>query len=403
MDNFKVAAYLRLSKEEFGNEKESNSITNQKLIIDNYLKEHKEYKLIDYYVDDGYSGTDFDRPEFQRMLEDIKNKKIDVIIIKDLSRLGRNYIETGNFVEVVFPAMGVFVISVDENYEMDSSDYYSSDYVSLKNLFNDMYAKDISKKVRSSLIVKKYNGEFVGKLAPYGYIKDSKDKHKFLIDKNISHIIKKIFDMILEGKSRREVADFLNNNDILTPSEYLKINTDKDTTIMKKWNPEMVNAILRNENYTGTLFQGKKRKLNYRIDKKIQLDKENWIVTENHHEAIISKEDFDKVQDILDRKSKVNKDGSIDILSGILKCKCCGSNMIKRTSKGKVYYYCSNYYRKKNCENNKSTSKSILDEFIKKELNITDITRLNIDNNINYISVVSNNEIEIIKKNGSDK
>lgn len=177
MDNFKVAAYLRLSKEEFGNEKESN----QKLIIDNSLKEHKEYKLIDYYVDDGYSGTDFDRPEFQGMLEDIKNKKIDVIIIKDLSRLARNYIETGNFVEVVFPAMGVSVISVDENYAMDSSDYYSSDYVSLKNLFNDMYAKDISKKVRSSLIVKKYNGEFVDKLAPYGYI-------KLNIDNNINYI-----------------------------------------------------------------------------------------------------------------------------------------------------------------------------------------------------------------------
>ncbi len=198
------------------------------------------------------------------------------------------------------------------------------------------------------------------------------------------------------GKSRRQVADFLNDNDILTPSEYLKINTDKDTTIMKKWNPEMVNSILRNENYTGTLFQGKKRKLNYRIDKKIKLAKENWIVTENHHEAIISKEDFDKVQEILDRKSKVNKEGSIDELSGILKCKYCGSNMIKRTSKGKVYYYCSNYYRKKNCENNKSTSKSVLKEFIKKELNITEITRLNINNNIKYIRVFSNNEIKIV-------
>ena len=160
---YKVAAYLRLSKEEYSNEKESNSITNQKLIIDNYLKEHREYKLIDYYIDDGYSGTNFDRPEFQRILEDIKNKKIDVILIKDLSRLGRNYIETGNFVEVVFPAMGVSVISVDKNYEIDSSDYYSDDYLALKNLFNDMYAKDISKKVRSSLIVKKQNGEFVGK------------------------------------------------------------------------------------------------------------------------------------------------------------------------------------------------------------------------------------------------
>ncbi len=349
------------------------------------------------------SGTNFDRPEFQRMLEDINNKKINVIIIKDLARLGRNYIETGNFIEVIFPAMGVSVISVDENCEIDSSDYYSDDYLPLKNLFNDTYAKDISKKVRSSLIVKKYNGEFVGKLAPYGYIKDPKDKHKFLIYKNLSHIIKKIFNMILNGKSRREVAAFLNDNDILTPSEYLKINTYKDTTIMKKLNPEMVNSILRNENYTGTLFQGKKRKLNYRIDKKVKLDKENWIVTENHHEAIVSKEDFDKVQDILDRKSKVNKDGSIDILSGILKCKCCGSNMIKRISKCKVYYYCSNYYRKKNCINNKSTSKSTVEEFIKKELNIIEITRLNIDNNIKYISVFSNNEIEIIKKNGSDK
>ena len=403
MQRFNVAAYLRLSKEEFSNEKESNSITNQKLIIDNYLKEHKEYLLVDYYIDDGYSGTSFNRPEFQRMLEDIKNKKIDVIVIKDLSRLGRNYIETGNFIEVIFPTMGVSVISVDENCEIDSSDYYGDDYLPLKNLFNDMYAKDISKKVRSSLIVKKYNGEFTGKLAPYGYIKDPKDKHKFLIDKNVSHIIKKIFDMILDGKSRRQVADFLNDNDILTPSEYLKINTDKDTTIMKKWNPEMVNLILRNENYTGTLFQGKKRKLNYRIDKKIKLDKANWIVTENHHEAIISKEGFDKVQEILDRKSKVNKDGSIDILSGILKCKCCGSNMIKRTSKGKVYYYCSNYYRTKKCENNKSTLKSIVEEFIKKELNINEITRLNINNNIKYINVISRDEIEIIKKDGSDK
>ena len=403
MKLFNAGAYLRLSKEEYNNEKESNSITNQRQIIDNYVKEHKEYKLVDYYVDDGYSGTNFDRPEFQRMLEDIKNKKIDVIIIKDLSRLGRNYIETGNFVEVVFPAMGVSVISVDENYEMDSLDYYGSDYVPLKNLFNDMYAKDISKKVRSSLIVKKHNGEFVGKLAPYGYIKDQKDKHKFLIDKNVSHIIKKIFDMILDGKSRKEVADFLNQNDILTPSEYLNINTNKDVTVMKKWNSEMVNSILRNENYTGTLFQGKKRKLNYRVNKKINIDKENWIVTENHHEAIINKEKFDKVQDILDRQTKVNKDGSIDILSGFLKCKCCGSNMLKRSSKGKVYYYCSNYYRTKNCENNKSISKSILEEYIKKELNITEVTRLNINNNIKYINVVSNYEIEIVKVNGRGK
>ena len=232
-----------------------------------------------------------------------------------------------------------------------------------------MYAKDISKKVRSSLIVKKYNGEFVGKLAPYGYIKDPKDKHKFLIDKNVSHIIIKIFNMILDGKSRKEVSEFLNQNDILTPSEYLKINTNKDVTVMKKWNPEMVNSILRNENYTGTLFQGKKRKLNYRVDKKINIDKENWIVTENHHEPIISKEKFDIVQDILDRQAKVNKDGSIDILSGFLKCKCCNNGMKKRKSKDKIYYYCANYYRNKICENNRCISERGLIEIIKRKLN----------------------------------
>lgn len=395
MDYFKVAAYLRLSKEEYNNEKESNSITNQRQIIDNYLKEHKEYRLVDYYVDDGYSGTNFDRPEFQRMLENIKNKKIDVIIIKDLSRLGRNYIETSNFVEVVFATMGVSVISVDENYEIDSSDYYGSDYVPLKNLFNDMYAKDISKKVRSSLIVKKHNGEFVGKLAPYGYIKDPKDKHKFLIDKNVSNIIVKIFDMILEGKSRREVADFLNQNDTLTPSEDLNINTNKDVTVMKKWNSEMVNSILRNENYTGTLFQGKKRKLNYRVNKKINIDKEDWIVTENHHKAIISKEKFDKVQDILDRQAKVNKDGSINIFSGFLKCECCNNGMIKRKSKDKVYFYCSNYYRNKTCENNKSMSENRLIEIIKEKLNLTDNTRLELENKVKYIYIDKDKNVKI--------
>ena len=157
----------------------------------------------------------------------------------------------------------------------------------------------------------------------------------------------------------------------------------------------MVNSILRNENYTGTLFQGKKRKLNYRVDKKINIDKENWIVTENHHEAIINKEKFDKVQDILDRQTKVNKDGSIDLLSGFLKCKCCGSNMVKRSSKGKVYYYCSNYYRKKSCENNKSVSRSILDELIKKELNITDITRLELENKVKYIYIDKDKNVKI--------
>ena len=394
MNKYKVAAYLRLSKEEFSNEKESNSITNQKLIINNYLKEHREHKLVDYYIDDGYSGTNFDRPEFQRMLGDIKNKKIDAILIKDLSRLGRNYIETGNFVEVVFPAMGVSVISVDENYEIDSSDYYGNDYVTLKNLFNDLYAKDISKKVRSSLIVKKQNGEFVGKLAPYGYIKDLKDKHKFVVDKNVSHIIKKIFDMILDGKSRRQVADFLNDNDILTPSEYLNINTNEGISMVKKWNPEMVNTILKNENYTGTLFQGKRRKLNYRVNKQIRLDKENWIITPNHHEAIISKEKFDKVQDILNNYvTRTNRKGNLDTLSGFLKCGDCKGQMHLKKGKNKSYYYCTNYFNKK-CTSH-SIEKTKLEEMILEKLKLNKITRSYLYESVKTIYINDDKTISI--------
>lgn len=240
----KVVAYLRLSKEEYSNEKESNSITNQRQIIANYLKEHREYKLVDYYIDDGYSGTNFDRPEFQRMLEDIKNK-------------------------------------------------------------------------------------------------------------------------------------------------------NKDVSVMKKWNPEMVNTILKNENYTGTLLQGKRRKLNYRVNKQIQLEKENWIITSNHHEAIISKEKFDKVQDILNRQAKVNKDGSIGILSGFLKCKCCGGNMIKRTSKERIYYYCSNYYRNKTCENNESISENKLIEIINEKLNLSNITRLELENKVKCIYIDKKKNVKI--------
>lgn len=326
MQKNKVAAYLRLSKEEFNCEIKSNSIINQRRMIDDYLLEHEEYKLVDCYIDDGYSGTNFNRTEFQRIIKEIKEKEIKVIVVKDLSRFGRNYIETGNYLEVILPAMGVSVISINENCEIDSSSYYGSDYVPLKSLLNDMYAKDISKKVRSSLIVKKRNGEFIGKLAPYGYIKDPKDKHKFIIDKNVSKIIIKMFNMVLDGKSRKEISDYLNKKEIMTPSEYLKISTDKDIKVLKKWNSEMVNRILRNENYTGTLFQGKKRKLNYRVNKKIKVDKEDWIVTENHHEAIIVKEKFDKVQEILDNYfTRANRNGNLEILSGFIKCSDCKS------------------------------------------------------------------------------
>ena len=242
--------------------------------------------------------------------------------------------------------------------------------------------------------MKKYNGEFTGKLAPYGYIKDPKDKHKFLIDKNVSHIIKKIFDMILDGKSRRQVADFLNDNDILTPSEYLNINTNEGISMVKKWNPEMVNTILKNENYTGTLFQGKRRKLNYRVNKQIRLDKENWIITPNHHEAIISKEKFDKVQDILNNYvTRTNRKGNLDTLSGFLKCGDCKGQMHLKKGKNKSYYYCTNYFNKK-CTSH-SIEKTKLEEMILEKLKLNKITRSYLYESVKTIYINDDKTISI--------
>lgn len=221
MQKYKVGAYLRLSKEEFNNEKESNSITNQKLIIDNYLKEHKEYKLVDYYIDDGYSGTTFDRPQYKRMLKDIVEGKVNTIIVKDLSRFGRNHIESDNYIENILPGYNVrFISIIDEIDSFKNPKSVSIIEIPLKNLMNDEYARDISEKVKSTLRIKQLNGEFIGVTAPYGYLKNSKDKHKFIIDKEASYVVKKIFNMILLGNSRKEIAEHLNSKNILTPSLY---------------------------------------------------------------------------------------------------------------------------------------------------------------------------------------
>lgn len=189
---------------------------------------------------------------------------------------------------------------------------------------NDCYAREISEKVKSILKVKQQNSDFIGTFAPYGYLKDPKDKHKLIIDKDSSIIVRKIFDMILLGKSRKEIADFLNNNNVLTSS-------------------------LRNETYTGTLIQNIKAKPSYKNNKLIDVNKDDWIKTENHHEALISKDKFDEVQQILDRKIKVNKNNEIDLFSGYLKCFRCGGHLIIRKNKNQVYYYCSAYIKDKNC------------------------------------------------------
>lgn len=323
MQKFKTAGYIRLSKEDKIKD-ESNSVTNQKLIITSFVEKNEDLELIDFYIDDGYSGTTFDRPEYKRMFKDIVEGKVNTIIVKDLSRFGRNYIESDNYLENILPGYNVrFISIIDDIDSLKNPKSVSSIAVPLKNLMNDQYARDISEKVRSTLKIKQLNGEFIGVTALYGYLKNPKDKHKFIIDKEASYIVKKIFNMILLGKSRKEIAEHLNSKNVLTPSLYKLIkekNNNEELIRSKKWNAEIVNRILRNETYTGTLIQNIKTKPNYRANKLIDVNKDEWIITENHHEPIISKDKFDEVQKLLDRKVKANKDNEIDLFSGYLKC-----------------------------------------------------------------------------------
>lgn len=405
MQKFKTAGYIRLSKEDKIKD-ESNSVTNQKLIITSFVEKNEDLELIDFYIDDGYSGTTFDRPEYKRMFKDIVEGKVNTIIVKDLSRFGRNHIESDNYLENILPGYNVrFISIIDDIDSLKNPKSVSSIAVPLKNLMNDQYARDISEKVRSTLKIKQLNGEFIGVTAPYGYLKNPKDKHKFIIDKETSYIIKKIFNMILLGKSRKEIAEHLNNKNVLTPSMYKlsKEKTNNEELIRsKKWNAEIVNRILRNETYTGTLIQNIKTKPNYRIDKLIDVNKDEWIKLANHHEPIISKDKFDEVQQILNRNTKVNKNDNIDLFSGYLKCSHCGSGLIIKKSKNQIYYYCGSYIKDKSCLkysiNKKKLEQMVKDEMVKK-INIEQLDRKILNELIYMIYITDKSNIKIEFKN----
>ena len=405
MKKYKVAGYIRLSKEDKIKD-ESNSVVNQKAIINSYIKKNEDLELVDFYIDDGYSGTTFDRPDFKIMIRDITENKVNTIIVKDLSRFGRNHIESDNYLENILPCYNVrFISIIDDIDSLKNPKSVSSITVPLKNLMNDQYAKDISEKVKSTLKIKQLNGEFIGVTAPYGYLKDPKDKHKFIIDSESSYIVKKIFNMILLGKSRKEIAEHLNNKNVLTPSLY-KLSKEKTNSEellrSKKLNAEIVNRILRNETYIGTLIQNIKTKQNYRISKLIDVNKEEWIITENHHEPIISKEKFYEVQQILNRKAKANKNNEIDLFSGYLKCSHCGKHLVVRKSKNQIYYYCSSYLKDKSCLKysiNKMKLEQIVKDEINKRFNIEQLDRKTLNELIDMIYVIDKNNIKIEFKN----
>ena len=350
---YNAAIYLRLSMEDgdfsgSGEKKESNSIANQRKLIVEYLKHHPEIVSYQEFCDDGYTGTNFDRPDFRKMIALVRQNKINCIVVKDLSRFGREYIEMGRYVEKVFPALGVRFIAINDHYDSAAAqDTGSEIIIPFKNLMNDSYCRDISIKVRSNLEIRRRNGEFVGTHVVYGYERSEENKNQLVIDQTAAPVVQSIFRMKIDGRSPAQIAEKLNLDGIPSPYEYKRRNGDRFKSGFKRqvqcaWSPVAIHRILRNEMYTGTLVQGKTSTPNYKIKDRTTKDREDWIRTENAHEAIISPAIFDLVQKLMLEDSRsASSDDSVHLFSGKIFCRDCQSSMIRKKTKsaGREYVY----------------------------------------------------------------
>lgn len=375
-----AASYNRLSRED-GDKMESDSIRNQKDLISDYAKQ-KGIRIVEEYVDDGYSGTNFDRPAFQRMMEDVKKKKINCIIVKDLSRLGRNYIETGRYLEKIFPFLGVRFIAINDHYDSaDQSGDADQIVIPFKNLINDAYCRDISIKIRSQLDVKRKNGKFIGSFAAYGYLKDPADKNHLIIDEVAAEIVRTIFGLKLNGFSSQRIVERLNEMKVVPPLEYkrmsgLNFNSGFRSGKNAGWSIMTINRILRNELYIGTMVQGKNRKINYKVKQSRPVEEAGWIKVEETHDAIIPKQVFEIVQRLTELDTRTAPDAdSVYTLSGFLRCGDCGQNMVRRTAtkNGKKYYYyhCSTYKRGDGCTSHNISEEKLMEgilEVVQKQI-----------------------------------
>lgn len=377
---YHAAIYLRLSREDGdvaeGSRLESNSISNQKDLIMDFVGKHPEIHIHSIRVDDGYSGVDFNRPSFQQMLDDIKAGEVDCVIVKDLSRFGRNYIEAGRYIEKIFPMMGVRFIAVTDCYDSLEKNNGTEMIVPFKNLINDAYSRDISIKIRSNLEVKRKRGDYIGAFVAYGYQKSFENKNKIVVDEYAAEVVKDIFRMKLLGMSQQTIADILNDNGILAPLAYknsigIHLKTSFDMGEAPKWNYVSVTRILKNEIYTGVLIQGRQTTPNYKVKTRITKPENQWIRIENNHEAIINRRDFDLVQELLKLDTRCSPgENKVYPLSGVLVCGDCLDSMVRKTvpANGKqyVYYVCSTNKKNKNhCSSHRISEADLMDAVLK--------------------------------------
>ena len=323
---YTAALYMRLSKDDDG-AAESASIITQRKMLRSYAAEHG-YVVFDEYVDDGWSGTNFDRPDFKRMIADIEAKKVNMVITKDLSRLGRDYITAGQYTEIYFPSKGVRYIAIHDGYDSDSP---YSDIAPFKNVINEMYARDTSKKIRSAFATKMRDGAYIAAFAPYGYQKDPVDKNHLVVDRQSGQVVKRIFRMAAEGAPPAEIARSLNERGIPPPAVYRCMTHDGlDVNAYSKrqeWTSATITKMLRNVVYLGHIAQGKTTKISFKSHLTLSNPRDEWIVVENTHEALVDQETFDLVRRRTMARTCEKKGTFYNLFSGIAKCADCGRNM----------------------------------------------------------------------------
>lgn len=377
MPKYQATAYIRLSYTD-DKASESDSVGNQRKLIENFAANHPEIEIVSEKIDDGYSGIIFDRPAFKEMMQDITEGKINCVIVKDLSRLGREYIETGRYLRRVFPAYGVRFIAINDNLDTANDDSGDDLTVSVKNIMNEAYCRDISIKTRSALEIKRKNGDFVGAFTVYGYLKSEDNRNQLTIDPYAANIVRTIFRMRLEGSSALNIANELNHMCVLSPLAYKKNKglpyakggyADKEGA---KWSATTIIRILQDETYTGTLIQGKRGTPHYKLKTMELHPSSEWVRIPNAHEAIIDRQDFDLVQRIRHLDTRAAPDHkAVYLFSGVLICGCCGARMTRKTNrvKGREYHY---YYcptgKKKGCDRAVMLKESDLTECVRETL-----------------------------------
>lgn len=341
-----TALYLRLSRDDEG-DRESNSIANQRTLLEQYIHDRPEFVLVDIYVDDGYTGTNFDRPDFRRMMADVDAGRVNCILVKDLSRFGRDYIGIGQYLEKEFPAKGVRFLALGDN--VDSQEGYNM-LLPMVNVLNTQYARDISKKVRTALQTRQKQGKFIGAFASYGYLKDPNDHNHLIPDPVAAPVVQRIFSLYEQGMGKLAIAKVLNADGIPCPSIYKQLQGEKynngqrlaDTSY---WTYATIHRLLQNPMYVGKMVQGRAPRQSMHGRAKLA-DPNDWVVVDGTHEPIIDRAQWERVQSLIEQTGRTpNFQQNVSIFAGVLRCGDCGRAMSKVTRHGEDYYCCGSYKR----------------------------------------------------------